>query len=446
VSKSAQVTAADDDEDSDAETRQVKHKSKKLKKSNRGSCSSFGMAGTGDDSDDAGDDEDDRRICKAFQSASASAFPFGSSGRAASCMMARAKATYVPDHDSRQAFSSRAGSTFSVQIVHLVSPPQELRHVIPEYFMLCDSGATHHMLSDMMFFAHLRDKYLPCILTSGTDDALLVPDCTRSLCSLTHFSAQGHTVHLNESNPGIVLRDGKGFMPCCLESETGYVLLPCLPPPSSATFARTPREMPVIDFNASVTSGTYVSALDATAFCAAAADSFSSPSSSADASCSSSDSASATKSSSSDSSDSNDDTTTPVIKGGKSAVDAVSKKKKKCSYAGMPSQKKSKSSKQSVQATGSTKKCKSFKPVNAVVHGIDSTNSLRRALVKAHERCRHVSPKKLVYFKKKGKVHSSTILMRGALDFKVKDCPVCAVMKNKRPKKPTAVLIEEKRQ
>jgi hypothetical protein len=36
--------------------------------------------------------------------------------------------------------------------------------------------------------------------------------------------------------------------------------------------------------------------------------------------------------------------------------------------------------------------------------------------------------------------------MRGALDFKVKDCPVCAVMKNKRPKKPTAVLIEEKRQ
>jgi len=36
--------------------------------------------------------------------------------------------------------------------------------------------------------------------------------------------------------------------------------------------------------------------------------------------------------------------------------------------------------------------------------------------------------------------------MRGASDFKVKDCPVCAVMKNKRPKKPIVVLIEEKRQ
>jgi len=156
--------------------------------------------------------------------------------------------------------------------------------------------------------------------------------------------------------------------------------------------------------------------------------------------------ASTTKSSSSDSSDPRDDTPTPVIKGGKSAVDAVSKKKKKSSSADMPFQKISKSSKQSVQATGSTKKCKSFNPFNSIVHGIDSTNSLRTALVKAHERYGHMSPKKLVYFRKKGKVHSSTIPMRGALDFKVKDCPVCAVMMNKRPKKPTAVLMEEKKQ
>ena len=36
--------------------------------------------------------------------------------------------------------------------------------------------------------------------------------------------------------------------------------------------------------------------------------------------------------------------------------------------------------------------------------------------------------------------------MRGALDLEVKDCPVCAAVRNKRHKKPTAVLIEEKRQ
>jgi len=77
VSKSAQVNAADNDEDSDAETRQFKRKSKKLKKGNRGSGSSFGMTGSGDDSDDAGDDEDDKRIRKAFHSATSIFSPLG---------------------------------------------------------------------------------------------------------------------------------------------------------------------------------------------------------------------------------------------------------------------------------------------------------------------------------------------------------------------------------
>ena len=43
-------------------------------------------------------------------------------------------------------------------------------------------------------------------------------------------------------------------------------------------------------------------------------------------------------------------------------------------------------------------------------------------------------------------VHLLTIPVRGALDFKVKDCPVCAVMKRNRPKKPTSLHVEEKRQ
>jgi hypothetical protein len=54
-------------------------------------------------------------------------------------------------------------------------------------------------------------------------------------------------------------------------------------------------------------------------------------------------------------------------------------------------------------------------------------------------------PKKLVYFKKNGRVHSLTIPVRRALDFKMKDCPICAVMKDKT-KEPTAVLVEETRQ
>jgi len=72
----------------------------------------------------------------------------------------------------------------------------------------------------------------------------------------------------------------------------------------------------------------------------------------------------------------------------------------------IPSQRESQCSKLSVQASGLSKKCKSFKPVNALGHGTDLTNSLRRTLVKAHERYVHVSPKKLVYFKKKGRAHN----------------------------------------
>ena len=32
--------------------------------------------------------------------------------------------------------------------------------VISEYCILCDSGATHHRLSDLMFCDYLRDKHL----------------------------------------------------------------------------------------------------------------------------------------------------------------------------------------------------------------------------------------------------------------------------------------------
>jgi len=47
----------------------------------------------------------------------------------------------------------------------------------------------------------------------------------------------------------------------CLQRLSGYVLLPCFPPPLSTTFVRMPCEMSVMDFNALVTSGTAVSVL-----------------------------------------------------------------------------------------------------------------------------------------------------------------------------------------
>ena len=103
-----------------------------------------------------------------------------------------------------------------------------------------------------------RSATLPCVLTSGTEDALLVPraDSSRFFCSLTRFSAQGHTVHLNEEHLGIILCDNAGFVPCCMEISTGYFMLPIDPPPSSAAFVKLSSELPTIDFNTSVNSGT----------------------------------------------------------------------------------------------------------------------------------------------------------------------------------------------
>ena len=110
--------------------------------------------------------------------------------------------------------------------------------------MLCDSGATHHMLSNATFMAYLKDKFLqvswgdastsrslsignlvitsyymsshtarskpqPCVITSGTFDTLLVPDCIRALYSLMCASAQGHSSQINEEHPGILLHGGK---------------------------------------------------------------------------------------------------------------------------------------------------------------------------------------------------------------------------------------------
>ena len=72
--------------------------------------------------------------------------------------------------------------------------------------------------------------------------------------------------------------------------------------------------------------------------------------------------------------------------------------------------------------------------------------SLRQSLQKAHERYGHIAPKRLVDFKKKGKLYSSLIPSKGRLDFKAKDCPICLAMKYKKPPKPEAVEVENKQE
>ena len=50
--------------------------------------------------------------------------------------------------------------------------------------------------------------------------------------------------------------------------------------------------------------------------------------------------------------------------------------------------------------------------------------SLSEHLEKAHRRYGHVAPKRLVGFKKKGRIYSSLIPDKGRLEFKAKHCPI----------------------
>jgi len=90
--------------------------------------------------------------------ASSAAFPHSR----ATIFAAKAKATYQPSRDCQSSSSSRSAQAYSVQIIWLAKPPQQLSHSIPELFLLCDSGATHHLFNHRMFFANIRDTVKDC--------------------------------------------------------------------------------------------------------------------------------------------------------------------------------------------------------------------------------------------------------------------------------------------
>ena len=103
-----------------------------------------------------------------------------------------------------------------------------------------DTGATHHMVNMSFWLAFLVESYIQVawggvdsysralgighmvfttyalrstlddkppkqvLMTSGQADTLLVPDVSRPLAASNRWSAQGHTPHLQEMNPGLI--------------------------------------------------------------------------------------------------------------------------------------------------------------------------------------------------------------------------------------------------
>ena len=78
----------------------------------------------------------------------------------ATIFAAKVKATYQPCRDPQSSSSSRSAQSYSVHFFWLDKPSQQLCHLIPEWFLLCDSGATLDMFNHCMFLANIRDTYL----------------------------------------------------------------------------------------------------------------------------------------------------------------------------------------------------------------------------------------------------------------------------------------------
>ena len=107
-------------------------------------------------------------------------------------------------------------------IYFIVDPPEELPQSIPEYFLLVDSGATHHMVSQGFWLAYMEESHMKVswgkegsysralgigwmvfltydskgkkprqmLVTSGQADTLLIPDVSRPLAASNRWSAQ----------------------------------------------------------------------------------------------------------------------------------------------------------------------------------------------------------------------------------------------------------------
>jgi hypothetical protein len=152
-------------------------------------------------------------------------------------------------------------------IVVPVGLPPELHQCAPEYFLLVDSGATVHCLWDAMCTSHLKEQnssigwggvgsrsvciatgrlcgvtfcrsksnnWSKVLITSGTNDAWVIPTSARMLFSQVRSKKQGHRSILDGPNPGLIIGDTGDFVPLVIEEETQFCMFPMYPPPTSS--------------------------------------------------------------------------------------------------------------------------------------------------------------------------------------------------------------------
>jgi hypothetical protein len=151
--------------------------------------------------------------------------------------------------------SSSSNKEQALVIVVPVSLPPELHQCAPEFFLVVDSGATVHCLWDATCTAHLREqnasigwggvnscavciatghlcgvtfcksksnKWSKVLITSGINDAWVIPTAARMLFSQVPAKKQGHRCILDGPNPGLIIGDSEDFVPFVIEEETQF--------------------------------------------------------------------------------------------------------------------------------------------------------------------------------------------------------------------------------
>ena len=128
----------------------------------------------------------------------------------------------------------------------------------PSHFSLVDRGSSIHILTCHTFLSDAAVNHSAVASFAGStsrathkgtfaalvqctnnkfhrlvqkNSALVVPDASRMLFSISQALLAGHHVHFGNA-PGLLLKDTKAFIPFVRDTHTGMYLLPLVPPVS----------------------------------------------------------------------------------------------------------------------------------------------------------------------------------------------------------------------
>ncbi len=89
-------------------------------------------------------------------------------------------------------------------------------------------------LCGVTFCRSKSNNWSKVLITSGTNDAWVIPTSARMLFSQVRVKRQGHRSILDGPNPGLIIGDTGDFVPFVIEEETQFYMFPLYPPPTSS--------------------------------------------------------------------------------------------------------------------------------------------------------------------------------------------------------------------